>query len=151
MSGRRYCFVATAYLVRDGKTLLHKHRKLGLWLPPGGHIEPGETPDEAVLREVAEETGLRADFVEAPAEPVMNDERVESLRRPQRVQVEAIPNHPHHIDLIYFMRAHAGEVVPEDGAVWRWLSPEELSDPEITREVRESSRAAIRFVSEGTR
>ena len=36
---RRYCFVATGYLVRDAKTLLLKHKKLGMWLPPGGHIE----------------------------------------------------------------------------------------------------------------
>ena len=145
---RAYCLVATAYLVRDGRTLLHKHRKLGLWLPPGGHVEPGETPDEAVRREVREETGLEAEFAEPPAAPVMSDERVESLHQPQRVQVEAIPNHPHHVDLIYFMRAGPGEARPEGagGAGWRWLSAEELADPEITREVRESGRAAIRFV-----
>ncbi len=145
---REYCFVATAYLVREGRTLLHKHRKLGLWLPPGGHIEPGESPDEAVLREVLEETGLKAEFVERPSEPVIHDERVESLHQPQRVQIEAIPNHPHHIDLIYFMSAPKGEVVPEPGASWTWFTPEELETPEITREVRESARAAIRFVAE---
>lgn len=150
MTARSYCFVATAYLVRDGKTLLHKHRKLGLWLPPGGHIEPGETPDEAVLREVREETGLPAEFVEPPCDPVLADERVESLHQPQRVQVEAIPNHPHHVDLIYYMKAGPGEPAAEAGAAaspWRWLSPADLDDPEITLEVRESGRAAIAFVS----
>jgi ADP-ribose pyrophosphatase YjhB (NUDIX family) len=144
---RSYCLVATAYLVRDGKTLLHKHRKLGLWLPPGGHIEAGETPDEAVLREVREETGLAAEFVEPPSAPDIQDDRVESLHQPQRVQVEAIPNHPHHVDLIYFMRAGPGEAVAEAGATgWRWFSPQDLSDPDLTREVRESAAAAIAFV-----
>jgi 8-oxo-dGTP pyrophosphatase MutT (NUDIX family) len=66
---RRYCLVATAYVVRGDKTLLLKHRKLGMWLPPGGHVEPGETPDEAVRREVREETGLEIDFVEPRARP----------------------------------------------------------------------------------
>lgn len=145
---RSYCFVATAYLVRDGKTLLHRHRKLGLWLPPGGHIEPGESTDEAVLREVKEETGLDAAFVEPPSAPVIDDDRVTSLHQPQRVQIEAIPNHPHHIDFIYFMKAGPGEVVPEGDAKWRWMSPAELDDPAITLEVRESARAAIAFVSE---
>ncbi|MDE2143958.1 MAG: NUDIX domain-containing protein, partial [Elusimicrobia bacterium] len=59
---RRYCFVVSAYAVREGKVLLIKHKKLGLWLAPGGHIDEGETPDEAALRELKEETGLEADF-----------------------------------------------------------------------------------------
>ena len=48
-------FVATGYIVRDGKTLLVKHKKLHLWLPPGGHIEEGENPDAALRRELLEE------------------------------------------------------------------------------------------------
>ncbi|WP_344651515.1 NUDIX domain-containing protein [Cryptosporangium japonicum] len=36
------------------------HPRLGVWIPPGGHVEPDETPAEAALREVAEETGLTA-------------------------------------------------------------------------------------------
>jgi 8-oxo-dGTP pyrophosphatase MutT (NUDIX family) len=34
------------------------HRRLNRWLQPGGHVDPGEMPHEAALREVAEETGL---------------------------------------------------------------------------------------------
>lgn len=41
----------------DG-VLLHRHKRLGLWLQPGGHLEPGETPWEAARREAGEETGL---------------------------------------------------------------------------------------------
>jgi 8-oxo-dGTP diphosphatase len=40
--------------------LLGDHRKSGLWLPPGGHVEYGEDPREAVAREADEELGIVA-------------------------------------------------------------------------------------------
>lgn len=147
---RRYCLVATAYVVRDGKTLLLKHKKLGLWLPPGGHVEPGETPDEGVRREVREETGLEIDFVVAPRPPVMNDGRVESLHEPQRVQVEEIAGHDHHLDLVYFTAARPGskEVINHESDEMRWHDHGELGGAHLNEEIRESGRDAIRFVTE---
>jgi 8-oxo-dGTP pyrophosphatase MutT (NUDIX family) len=41
--------------------LLGDHRKSGLWLPPGGHVEDGEDPRQAVIREAHEELGIEAD------------------------------------------------------------------------------------------
>jgi len=38
--------------------VLLEHKHLGIWLQPGGHIDPGETPWDAALRECREETGL---------------------------------------------------------------------------------------------
>lgn len=42
------------------EVLLIEHKKLGVWLCPGGHVEPNERPDEAALRELKEEMGLAA-------------------------------------------------------------------------------------------
>lgn len=42
------------------QTLLVHHRKLGKWLQPGGHCEPGETALQAAVREALEETGVHA-------------------------------------------------------------------------------------------
>jgi 8-oxo-dGTP pyrophosphatase MutT (NUDIX family) len=38
--------------------ILHLHRKLNIWVQPGGHIDAGEDPLAAALRETVEETGL---------------------------------------------------------------------------------------------
>lgn len=47
---------------RGDRLLLIQHARLGKWLPPGGEIEPGETPLEAAARELREETGLEGVF-----------------------------------------------------------------------------------------
>lgn len=49
---------ASAISAKEGAILLVKHRILGKWLQPGGHIEQGENPIQAALREITEETGL---------------------------------------------------------------------------------------------
>jgi 8-oxo-dGTP pyrophosphatase MutT (NUDIX family) len=49
---------ASAIVVGRRGVVLHRHKRMGIWLQPGGHVEPGERPDDAALREVGEETGL---------------------------------------------------------------------------------------------
>lgn len=45
-------------VVDDGHILLVDHRNAQLWLPPGGHVEPGEHPRDTVARELQEELGM---------------------------------------------------------------------------------------------
>lgn len=52
---------ASVAIVSDGRVLLIKRAReplAGLWTLPGGRCEPGETADEAAIREVREEVGL---------------------------------------------------------------------------------------------
>jgi ADP-ribose pyrophosphatase YjhB (NUDIX family) len=57
---------SVAALIRDSneRILFAKDRESGLWGLPAGAIDPGETPEEAVRREVAEETGLQIEPLE---------------------------------------------------------------------------------------
>lgn len=55
----KLCYTAGGILIHKGKVLLVKHKKLGIWLNPGGHIDEGELPHEAAEREFLEETGIR--------------------------------------------------------------------------------------------
>ena len=58
-----------------------------MWLPPGDHIEQGELPDDAAVREVLEETGLEIELVGERCEDV---EDPVQLHRPAGVQLENI-------------------------------------------------------------
>ena len=144
-------FVATGYIVRDGKTLLLFHKKLQMWLPPGGHIDDGELPDEAVLREIKEETGLEAEILSPKRVPDPPETKVKFLHVPNHVQLEDIPNgHPQHIDLIYFCRAKDGDAVraPSEHDDLRWHTVADLQGAHISEEVRQTGTLAIRYVME---
>lgn len=48
----------SALMVSSRGLVLLRHKRLGIWVQPGGHVDPGETPWEAAVREGLEETGL---------------------------------------------------------------------------------------------
>jgi 8-oxo-dGTP diphosphatase len=53
-----------------GGVFLVDHRLAGLWLPAGGHVEPGEDPVDTVRRETQEELGIDAEFPPGGGQPV---------------------------------------------------------------------------------
>lgn len=131
-----------------GRTALHWHR-LGIWLPPGGHIEPDEDPVQAMFREVREETGLEVAIVSGG--PAFGYATPPQLAPPAAMAVYDIPRDsqfdgPHqHIDFIYFARTvDAAPVLPDDGMRWRWFDRDELSrSTELHEDIRELGVAAI--------
>lgn len=145
MAGPPKHFVATGYVVKDSKTLLLLHKKLKMWLPPGGHIDEGELPEEALRREIFEETGLEVEILSPRRRPDPHDDKVRYLHVPDHIQLELIPNHPQHIDLIYYCRALTGEarLSLEEHEGMRWHSHLDLEGSHISEEVRVSGRQAI--------
>lgn len=53
-----------AFCFYDDKIVIVYSKEKGYWAPPGGGIEPGETIDEAVIREVREETNMKVLYQE---------------------------------------------------------------------------------------
>lgn len=59
-------FVAVCYIVEAGRLLMVQRRRpqgAPEWAGPSGNVEPGETPEEAAVREVREEVGLEVEVV----------------------------------------------------------------------------------------
>ena len=112
-------FTATTFIVDQQKTLLLWHKKIGAWLPPGGHIEDNELPEEAALREVREETGLIVELL-GSQRPLDN---VKVLHQPVCLLLEDISQDHQHIDLIYFARVVDGTATinPRESVSMQWF------------------------------
>jgi ADP-ribose pyrophosphatase YjhB (NUDIX family) len=131
-------FTVATFVLHEGKVLLLWHKKLSMWLPPGGHIDPHELPDEAAVREVKEETGLDIMLISEPA--LQGVPGPLQLARPEGVQLEDIAPGHQHIDLIYFARPRdpkavrpvANDEVDRVG----WYGRADLSRIPLTEEVR---------------
>jgi 8-oxo-dGTP pyrophosphatase MutT (NUDIX family) len=137
-------FTVAIFVVYRRHVILHRHRRLGIWLPPGGHIEPGELPDEAAIREVMEEAGIEIVLTGERGLPQDYPDQPRQLMRPEGIQLETIGPDHEHIDLIYFARPRAeGETMPSlaDGMVW--VDARQLSDLDLHQEVRDWCRKAL--------
>lgn len=141
-------FTVSGFVSIDGRTALHRHARLGIWLPPGGHIEVDEDPIDAVLREVLEECGLPVEIL--PSGPRFLAEPPPQIPVPVKIGIYDIPKdgvlaEPHqHIDFIYFTRPLGPDTaLPDDGHDWTWFDAAALASPDIPADVRELGLAAI--------
>lgn len=106
--------VVAAVITRNGKVLITRRPPEGLlgglWEFPGGKIEEGETPEEALARELREELGIEARI---------GEEIMCTVHRYTHLKVR-----------LHFYRAEVGKphIIPGPGcAGWLWVAPDELS------------------------
>lgn len=141
----RHFSVAT-FVVAENRVLMLLHHKLNKWLPPGGHIEPNELPDEAAVREVLEETGITIRLVGKRGLPI-DDPR--QLIIPQGIQVETIAPGHEHIDLVYFGRPEGSLTIRPNNEAKEigWYGREKLNKLPLTDEIQMWTNKALDTLS----
>jgi 8-oxo-dGTP diphosphatase len=106
--------VAVAMVDAEGRVLVqqrpHGKPMAGLWEFPGGKVEPGEVPEMALVRELAEEIGV--DVAATNLTPIA-------------FASEALGSR-HLVLLLYALREWAGEPEARHATAFQWLHPAEL-------------------------
>ena len=92
----------SAIVIGRRGVVLMKHKRLGIWLQPGGHVDPGEAPWDGARREAFEETGLKVEFAGGTPELV-------------HVDVHAGGRGHTHLDLRYLVESADVDPNPPEG------------------------------------
>ena len=134
-------WIASAYAIHAGRVLLVHHNRFGKWVPPGGHVEPGESLSQAAVREFEEETGLTAEVISASpglhppddnatpdAAPFYVDLEREGFRKPAIVHFFYVRITSTVRDLSRFQRAELTDIA--------FVSVRELEDLDTFEQVR---------------
>ncbi|MBI2019330.1 NUDIX domain-containing protein [Candidatus Daviesbacteria bacterium] len=144
-------FTATAYIAAkingEFRVLLHRHKKLNLWLGIGGHIEKDENPVEAVIREIKEETCLEVALI---GDKLFKVDDVEELIRPVALLEEHLPPYKsepahYHIDLIYFAICKNPQKI-KMAEEFNWFSKKDLQKLKLEKEVRYLIEKLFKYV-----
>ena len=116
-SGKRLLLVAACALVdADGRVLLAQRPEgkqlAGLWEFPGGKVEPGETPEQCIIRELHEEIGIETDIpCLAPLTFASHSYDDFHLLMP-----------------LFVCRRFRGIAQPREGQALKWVRPKQMRD-----------------------
>lgn len=125
----RFHITVKGICVYNGKTLIMKRVRpstdgLGYWELPGGGLEFGETPHEALKRELREETGLKIKIIK----PIYTFTAIREDYQTVGIGFLAIPEDDH---------VH----ISEEHTDYKWVNEEELKatlDPHIFNDIKEA-------------
>lgn len=143
-------FTATALVIdeKQRRALLLWHKRLQRWMPPGGHMEPNEIPDQAAAREAKEETGLDVEILGEEQEDFYRNTGYEGriLKKPFAFFLERIPasekrREPEHEHIDFIYRAHVRDpeqvltLCAAESDHLRWFTREEIEALDVSSKI----------------
>lgn len=168
----KLCWTAVGVLIHQDRVLFIKHKKLGIWFCPGGHVDDNELPHQAAEREFWEETGVKvkavdylytrqsklSEYVPLPIESNLHwiskenyDRRIASKNPGRRSLSKLWPlGCEQHLGSMYLVEPVAGvefkqNVEETDGIAWYGL--DELADLETNDDIRHQVKHAMEIVN----
>ena len=125
-------FTVEVFVVHGNRVLLIFHKQLQKWLPLGGHIELDEDPEQALFREVKEESGL--DIEVLAEKPKCTFEGKKLLYAPSYLDIHDISPTHRHVGLVYFAKAMSDEIrlAPDEHEQIRWFNEADLENSDFT-------------------
>ncbi|MEQ1901581.1 MAG: NUDIX domain-containing protein [Devosia sp.] len=122
---------ASVALIRRNDVLLIQRRRepaMGLWTLPGGRLEPGETAEQAAIREIKEELGLDAFALRPVRTLLLGKNRGFPLA-------------------VFATEGFEGEIVPDPDEImdWRWVRPGQFRNLSTTFALGEVLEDAFRM------
>jgi 8-oxo-dGTP pyrophosphatase MutT (NUDIX family) len=117
---------ASGLVINNGKALLIFHPYIKQWFQPGGHIDEGEEPIQAAIREVFEETGVVCESLSEFLDPI-------------DIDLHEIPENPKkgegahlHIDLLFLLQVIEERESSEE-IEKAWVPFDQITSPRIKR------------------
>lgn len=140
-------FTVTGFIVHHQKVLLILHKNLGLWLPPGGHIELHEDPEEALVREIREECGM--DITIWGSKLDVLSERTKPLYVPAFMDIHTISDTHRHIGMQYFCTTPSDTFTINEDELddIRWFSADDLETVDLLPEIKRYAQEALRTIT----
>jgi 8-oxo-dGTP pyrophosphatase MutT (NUDIX family) len=150
-------FTATAFIVdSQNKTLLLWHKRLQRWMPPGGHVDDNETPEETARRECKEETNLDVEIIGEECTDLFtgNPHEGRMLKKPIALLLENIPASEErgepahqHMDFLYLAKpideAQELTLAEAEGRELRWFVRKEIEALDERTEIFANVKAYI--------
>ena len=142
-------FTATAFVINSkNQCLLMWHKRLQRWMPPGGHVDENETPEETAKRECKEETGMDVEIIgdNQPDLFTGNPQEGRMLKKPIAMLLEEIPESKErsepahqHMDFLFIAKPLDENQVltleKTEGSDMRWFSRSDIEKLDDSTEI----------------
>jgi 8-oxo-dGTP diphosphatase len=150
-------YTTSAFILHpsEPKVLLLKHKKIGKWLQPGGHIELHENPIQALHHELEEETGLKPqeyDIIQPSDSPKPAGASASNTVLPLPFYMNEHfwdGRGPHkHVDICYLAKAHTDRLTdkPDGASAIDWFTLSEVASMFNSGDMYQDTKTIIEWI-----